>query len=102
MIISSIILYFLLASGDANETLQSNVSLPHPRILIVGPTGAGKSSLAMALIGQDVLCQNCTFPICYNTDSCTNSTSYAVAPWLGNPKVSTILKFSIFSEIFRS
>merc|ERR1712179_343770 len=39
----------------------------------------------MALIGEDVECDNCTFPICWQTDSCTKDTSYATASWLGNP-----------------
>jgi len=63
----------------------TNLDLPFPHMVILGDAGSGKSCLALALIGEDVMCTNCTFPICPNTDSCTNQTSYAVAPWLGNP-----------------
>ena len=68
----------------AAHLLTSNVTLPSPHIVIVGPTGAGKSSLAMALIGENVTCENCTFPICpVSMDSCTHNTSYATSNWLG-------------------
>ena len=70
--------------GDA----ETNLTLPFPHMVIVGPTGSGKSSLAMALIGEDVECENCTFPICWDSNSCTKETSYATAPWLGNLDVS--------------
>ena len=66
---------------------MSNLTLPLPHIVIVGPTGAGKSSLANALIGEDVMCTNCTFPICHDMDSCTKQTSYAASTWLGKDKV---------------
>jgi len=69
----------------AYSEADTNLALPFPHMVIVGGTGVGKSSLAMALIGGDVECENCTFPICWETDSCTKQTSYAVAPWLGNP-----------------
>ena len=76
-------LYFTVY-GDA----ETNLTLPFPHMVIVGPTGAGKSSLAMALIGEDVECENCTFPICWDSNSCTKEPSYATAPWLGNLDVS--------------
>ena len=73
----------LVVFGDT----EANITLPFPHMVIVGPTGSGKSSLAMAFIGEDVECENCTFPICWDSDSCTKETSYATAPWLGNPDV---------------
>ena len=49
----------------------------------MGQTGAGKSTLANVLLGEDVNCKNCTFPICNGYDSCTKETSYAKGKWLG-------------------
>ena len=57
--------------------------LPQPRIVILGQTGVGKSTLANALIGENVDCSNCTFPICDDLESCTKETKYAIGQWLG-------------------
>ena len=82
-----LIFAFLSLFNGSNGDNPPNITLPYPHMVIVGPTGSGKSSLAMALIGEDVECENCTFPICWDSDSCTKETSYATAPWLGNPEV---------------
>ena len=58
--------------------------LPKPRFLILGQTGVGKSTLANVLIGEDVECTNCTFPICDGLESCTNQTNFGVGKWLGS------------------
>ena len=57
--------------------------LPQPRVLILGQTGVGKSTLANVLIGEDVNCNDCTFPICDGLESCTKETKYATGQWLG-------------------
>ena len=62
---------------------QSHDVFPKPKLVIMGQTGAGKSTLANVLLGEDVNCKNCTFPICNGYDSCTKETSYAKGKWLG-------------------
>ena len=84
MIVSTLLSTLLVANYVAASQLTAvNVTLPKPHLIIVGPTGAGKSSLAMALIGDDVTCLNCTFPICPDMNSCTKQTTYVASPWLG-------------------
>ena len=56
---------------------------PDPRVVIVGATGAGKSSLADALLGCDPRAGGCMFNVCGGTNSCTNQTSIGAGPWLG-------------------
>merc|ERR1719341_3244151 len=67
--------------------LQGQVmpELPNPRMIIVGPTGAGKSSLANAFLGCDPRAPDgtCLFGVCNGMDSCTKETTYGYGPWLG-------------------
>merc|ERR1719370_1465384 len=63
----------------------NNETLPKPHVIIVGPTGAGKSSLACALIGGDPTSETCLFPVCHGLDSCTKNTSYCGnMTWIGD------------------
>merc|ERR1719495_925340 len=57
--------------------------LPKPRLVILGQTGTGKSTLSNILLGQAFDCQNCTFPVCNGMSSCTKDTKYATGKWLG-------------------
>ena len=60
-----------------------NGMIPEPHLIIIGPVGVGKSSLANVLIGQPPDCDNCTFTVC-GDDVCTKETKYAVGKWKGN------------------
>jgi len=64
---------------------HENITLPKPHMIIVGPTGAGKSSLANSLIGEDPTCEDCIFPVGPDFDSCTKHTNYCSNhTWLGD------------------
>ena len=65
----------------------ASVDLPLPKIVIVGQTGTGKSTLANVLLGESPGCKNCTFPICSNQKSCTKNTKYAAGKWLGDDSI---------------
>merc|ERR1719495_1920265 len=60
-----------------------NQDLPKPRLVILGQTGTGKSTLSNILLGQAFDCKYCTFPVCNGTNSCTKDTKYATGKWLG-------------------
>ena len=90
---------FLLTLVMANHLVathfqNSNDTLPKPHVIIVGQTGAGKSSLANALIGEDPTCEDCLFPVCHDMDSCTKNTHYCGnSTWLGIEEASCLCTF---------
>jgi len=66
--LSSVLLFLNVSNTIA-------VDLPEPRMVIKsGQTGEGKSTSANFLIGEAVECDDCTFAVCDDHDSCTFQT----------------------------
>ena len=86
-----ILLSFAAVEASSND-------LPTPRIVILGQTGVGKSTLANVLLGQPFDCQNCTFPVCDKMDSCTKHTKYATGSWLGQGMNFTVVDTPGFGD----
>ena len=81
-------LFFAVLSVCAAE--DNTTSYPSPHVVIVGPTGAGKSSLANALLGCDPREDGCMFGVCGGTDSCTKNTTIGTGQWLGDQDSFTV------------
>merc|ERR1719369_461982 len=79
-------------------TQGQDPDLPMPRVVIVGQTGVGKSTLANVLLGESPDCNNCTFPVCDDHNSCTKETSYGTGPWKGSGVVFTVVDTPGFGD----
>merc|ERR1719167_1417634 len=97
-LISTCCLISICCNGIVQSSKDDPVQLQDPKIVILGGTGVGKSSLANVLIGASPDCENCTFPICDGSDSCTKETSYAEANWLGDGDPFTVVDTPGFGD----
>jgi len=99
----TVVLFLLLSAfcTASSSTIQPSpaMALPDPRIVIVGSTGVGKSSLANALLGCDpTSLVQCDFTVCDEYDSCTKSTSHAVGQWIGSGSEFTVIDTPGFGD----
>ena len=82
-------------------TASKGEAYPDPAFVLIGPTGAGKSSLANAFLGWDPSNASCPFQVCEDdgeTESCTKDTNIGTGKWLGSGSNLTV-RFYFMSDL---
>jgi len=97
-LIQAILVISICCTGIVYSSPGKPEPLADPKIVILGATGVGKSSVANVLLGESPDCKNCTFPICDGSDSCTNETKYAEGKWLGFDEPFTVVDTPGFGD----
>ena len=95
---ASFVLLFLSLNPTESRKLSEGEILPEPRIVVLGATGVGKSSLANVLLGCQPDSDDCLFEVCSGSNSCTKETSYGIGNFLGTGEPVTVVDTPGFGD----
>ena len=71
-----LIQFLVIWSSEAFDL--GNEDLPKPKLVVIGATGVGKSTISNFLLGCTEDCLIERFKTCYGGASCTKETSYGI------------------------
>ena len=75
----------ILTLMQITTILSTEVDLPKPRLVVIGATGVGKSTISNFLLGCTEDCLSEKFKTCYGGASCTKEASYGIGMYSGWP-----------------